>query len=75
LTGAPAESYLHDQPARKDELFIKLKNADKKNSFLTASSKGQGEGDLGDGIIQGHAYSVITVTTVKTKSQKEEKIL
>ena len=40
--------------------------ADNRNYSLMACSPGQGEGDLGNGIAAGHAYSVVEIHGVQT---------
>lgn len=65
LTGVPSESINHDEIEDVDFFFQILLLADKKNFTMMAASKGQGEVESADGVISGHAYSLISIHEFK----------
>lgn len=50
-------------------MFKFLSNADKQNFILSAGTKGQGEGLSKEGIVAGHAYSMISVYELSNKDR------
>jgi len=60
LTGAPSEYVLISNETNKDDLWKKIYTADQKQFILAAGSKGSGEKKSPMGIIQGHAYTIIS---------------
>ena len=61
LAGVPAESYLHDQIESKEDFFDMLESADKRNFIMMAASHDTGESAGTDGLVTGHAYSLISI--------------
>ena len=59
--GTPSESYRHDQIENFDEFFELLMWSDRRHFTMIAASHGQGENRNSDGIISGHAYSLISI--------------
>ena len=43
-----------------------MKDADKRSFMMMASTKGKGEKKKGDGIIVGHAYSLLSIFEVES---------
>ena len=67
LTGLPSFVATHDSDKVANDLekfWKKILACDKRNFKLTAGSNGQGENRGGNGIISGHAYSVISAFEV-----------
>ena len=61
LTGVPSESLRHEDHKDLDEFWELLKSADRRKFTMMACSLGEGEEENEDGIISGHAYSVISI--------------
>ena len=61
MTGVPAESINHDEVEDKDKFWDQLKLADQRKFTLISSSDGQGEVANENGLISGHAYSLLTI--------------
>ena len=61
LAGVPAESYLHDEIENKEDFFAMLELADKRNFIMMAASRDAGEAAGADGVVTGHAYSLIDI--------------
>lgn len=61
LVGVPSETLRHEEQQDLDEFWQVLKSADRRHFTLMASSLGEGEEENDDGIISGHAYSVISM--------------
>ena len=74
ITGVPAECYLHSQIESREEFFDLLESADKRNFTMMAASQGQGEQHTAEGVVTGHAYSVISIHGIQYKG-KELKLL
>ena len=63
LAGVPAESHFHDDIAEDEyeDFFEQVESADKRNFIMMAASRDSGESDGKDGVVTGHAYSLISV--------------
>jgi hypothetical protein len=62
LAGVPSESVMHSEIKEDLESFFDLlQMADKRNFTMMAASHGQGEVESADGVISGHAYSLIEI--------------
>ena len=70
IMGVPSESYNHDTVEDPEEFFEMLKSADKRNFTMMAASHGQGESRNEEGVISGHAYSLISIHEVKSNGQR-----
>lgn len=66
LTGVPSESIRHDEIEDLDFFFNMLKVADNRRFTMMAASQGQGENKSDDGVISGHAYSLISIHEIKS---------
>jgi len=65
LSGAPCMSL---DSSKSGYLFTKLKEAEDKNWVITCGTKADGSQDvLGQGLVAGHAYSVLKAYIVKSK--------
>lgn len=70
IMGVPAESFHHDAESENPEAFYNmLKQADRRNFTMMAASHGQGENRNEEGVISGHAYSLISIHEVKSEGQ------
>jgi len=56
----PSESLRHEEHSDIDEFWNIIKSADKRKFTLMAASLGEGEEENPEGIISGHAYSVVS---------------
>lgn len=66
ITGAPTEHFdLKEEDVERRALQT-IADADKKNFIMTVSSKGKGEETSENGIITGHAYSLLGVVTLSS---------
>ena len=77
IMGVPSESFNHETielEGGKEQFFDTLQLADKKNYIMMAASHGQGENRNDDGVISGHAYSLISIHEIKHKG-KDLKLL
>ena len=73
LLGTPADSYFHDdfmEPAKKDEMWARLKRCDAMKYVMMSASHGQGEVRSQEGVISGHAYSFIGVKEIMHEGQQ-----
>ena len=63
LAGVPAESYLHDdlESSEHEGFFEQLESADKRRFIMMAASRDSGESAGKDGVVTGHAYSLISI--------------
>ena len=61
IMGVPSESHQHDGVENPEEFFDMLKSADRRNFIMMAASHGQGENRNDEGVISGHAYSLISI--------------
>jgi len=75
IMGVPSESYHHDMLENTEDFFEMLKSADRRNFIMMAASHGQGENRNEEGVISGHAYSLISIHEIKDASGKEVKLL
>ena len=67
IMGVPSESFNHDSESENpDAFFAMLKQADKRQFTMMAASTGQGEDRNDEGVISGHAYSLISIHEVKS---------
>jgi len=57
--GVPSESFSHSAIESNEEFYDMLKSADARNFTMMAASRGQGENKNSEGVISGHAYSLI----------------
>ena len=64
ITGTPSKSYFHNKIEKKDEFFELLLWSDRRRFTMIAASHGQGENRNAEGIISGHAYSLISIHEV-----------
>jgi calpain-15 len=68
LLGVPSVLFQHadikDEAAKK-QYFHYLDKCDKKNFIMMGSSKGQGERVKDNGIVEGHAYALVNVHSIK----------
>ena len=69
LTGAPAECVYHDEIKDVAIFWEQLKLADKRRFTLISSSDGYGEEACENGIIKGHAYTLLRVFDFKNKGK------
>ena len=74
IMGVPSESYSHDAIENTEDFFDMLQSADKRNFTMMAASHGQGENRNDEGVISGHAYSLISIHEFMSKG-KEIKLL
>ena len=61
IMGVPSESYSHDAIEDSEDFFNMLLSADRRNFLMMAASHGQGENRNDEGVISGHAYSLISI--------------
>lgn len=59
LTGAPSEIVRWETKSQEDDLFEMIESADKKKYIMNCGSKGSGEVEEANGIITGHAYTLV----------------
>jgi len=60
LLGTPSVTIWHDdEKDRQDEFWERIRYSDKRNYTMTSGSDGQGENDMGKGIVSGHCYTFI----------------
>ena len=74
IMGVPSESHNHDEIKNNEEFFSMLEQCDKRNYTMMAASMGEGENQNADGVISGHAYSLISIHEFKHQG-KEVKLL
>lgn len=74
IMGVPSESFQHDAIESNEHFFDMLQSADKRNFTMMAASHGQGEDRNDEGVISGHAYSLISINEF-THEGKEVKLL
>lgn len=74
IMGVPSESFSHATIESTEEFFDMLQSADNRNFTMMAASHGQGENKNADGVISGHAYSMISIHEF-THQGKEVKLL
>ena len=65
LTGAPAETVMHHLVDDPDEFWEYLQMSDKRNFTMIASSKGENESVNENGVVAGHAYSMLEIIEFK----------
>lgn len=66
IMGVAAESYPHSAATENpEEFFEMLKSADHRQFTMMAASHGQGENRSAEGVISGHAYSLISIHEFK----------
>ena len=72
LMGVPAEAYLHDdQVDDSDSFFEKLESADRRNFvIMAASNEEKATYGPAEGIVTGHAYSLISVHRLNYKGSE-----
>jgi calpain-15 len=75
LVGVPEESILHSGIKDVDDFFQTMKNADKKKFVMMAASHGQGEITSDEGVVSGHAYSLISIHEIKDKRGQNVRLL
>lgn len=61
VMGVPSESFPHAAVEGTDDFYDMLKSADERNFTMMAASRGQGENRNSEGVISGHAYSLISI--------------
>ena len=61
LVGVPAESIQHNQIEDKEDFFNFIESADKRKFIMIAASLDTGESAGTDGLVTGHAYSLISI--------------
>lgn len=64
IMGVPSESHDHDSVDTED-FFKMLESADKRNFTMMSASHGEGEVKSAEGVVSGHAYSLISIHKVK----------
>ena len=64
ISGVPSEALRHEEHKDLDEFWELLKAADRRKFTMMASSLGDGEEENEDGIVSGHAYSLVSVHEV-----------
>ena len=74
LMGVPSESFSHAEIENVDDFFDMLHSADARKFTMMAASHGQGENRTDEGVISGHAYSLIAIHEFENKG-KEIKLL
>jgi hypothetical protein len=77
LTGAPYEIFSKEALSNIDLIWSKLREADHKDYIVCASTKATSirEEVLPNGLISGHAYSIIKSKQIVTSSGKESRIM
>lgn len=60
LAGLPSVALRHEEHTEIDEFWQLLRSADRRSNTIIGSSLGEGEEENSDGIISGHAYSVVS---------------
>ena len=61
ISGVPSESFSHAAIESSEDFFDMLKSADERDFTMMAASQGQGENKNAEGVISGHAYSLISI--------------
>ena len=74
IMGVPSESFSHGQIENVEDFFDMLQSADARNFTMMAASHGQGENRTDEGVISGHAYSLISIHELQ-HSGREIKLL
>ena len=74
LMGVPSESFSHAEIENVEDFFDMLQSADERNFTMMAASHGAGENRNDEGVISGHAYSLISIHEFNNKG-KEIKLL
>jgi hypothetical protein len=74
LMGVPSESLMHSDQKDTDKFWSILKAADQRKFSMMAASHGQGEVENAEGVISGHAYSLIEIHEIE-KDGEEVRIL
>ena len=69
LVGVPSESRRHDSIEDVDKFFQTLSLADHRDFTMMAASHGQGEITSDEGVVSGHAYSLISIHQFKHKGE------
>lgn len=72
--GVPSESIMHSDQKDVDKFWSILKAADHRKFSMMAASHGQGEVENSEGVISGHAYSLIEIHEIE-KDGEEVRIL
>ena len=70
IMGVPAEAYQHDEVASNEDFFAMLESADRRNFIMMAASHGEGENRNAEGVISGHAYSLISIHKVQYQGRE-----
>ena len=70
VMGVPSESFSHAAIESIDDFFDMLKSADARNFTMMAASHGQGENRNDEGVISGHAYSLISIHEFQLKGKE-----
>ena len=63
--GVPSESYNHDEIKSRDKFFEMLCQSDRRNYTMMSACRGEGEEQHENGLVSGHAYSLIDVFKIK----------
>ena len=69
ITGCPTDRIKLTDPKEERTALQRIIDADKKNFIMTVSSQGQGEKESPQGIISGHAYTLLGVKTLSNGTQ------
>ena len=72
--GVPSESFPHAGIESQEDFFEMLQSADRRRFIMMAASHGQGENRNDEGVISGHAYSLISIHEIEHRG-KEVKLL
>ena len=70
VMGVPSESFCHATVESTEDFYEMLKSADKRNFTMMAASQGQGENKNSEGVISGHAYSLISINEFKHQGKQ-----
>ena len=70
IMGVPSESFNHGEVTSNEEFFDMLLSADARCFTMMAASHGQGENKNAEGVISGHAYSLISIHEFENKNQQ-----
>ena len=71
LTGVPTITWRHEEYPDHDDLWEMLKEVNRRNFTIMASSLGSGEVVKEGGVVQGHTYSIVSIYEFRHKGTYE----
>ena len=72
--GVPGKS-VHNDSKTKEQFFDLLMRSDQRNFTMIAASQGQGENRNAQGVVSGHAYSLISIHEVYDENENTIQLL